>query len=161
MSYLFETDDQWKMETVLFIGIQATGKSTFFRARFFDTHIRINMDMLRTRHREHLLISACINAKQPFVVDKTNPTATDRTNYIALAQAAGFRVIGYYFSSRLQDALKRNSIRPIEHRVPDLGLFGTHAKLQIPVKSEGFNELYYVSMDENKGFRVEEWKNEV
>ena len=53
------------MELVLFMGIQATGKSTFFRERFFDTHLRMNLDMLKTRHRESLLFAACLEAKQP------------------------------------------------------------------------------------------------
>jgi len=37
------------MEAVIFVGLQAAGKSTFYRERFFDTHVRINLDMLRTR----------------------------------------------------------------------------------------------------------------
>ncbi|MEN3294973.1 MAG: hypothetical protein V7642_4226, partial [Burkholderiales bacterium] len=40
------------MEMLLFIGIQASGKSTFYKERFFDTHVRISMDLLRTRNRE-------------------------------------------------------------------------------------------------------------
>ncbi|HWE94100.1 MAG TPA: hypothetical protein VG269_09070 [Tepidisphaeraceae bacterium] len=39
------------MEAVIFCGVQGSGKSTFFRERFFDTHLRLNLDMLRTRHR--------------------------------------------------------------------------------------------------------------
>jgi hypothetical protein len=31
------------MEAVLFIGIQAAGKSTFYRQRFADTHIRLQL----------------------------------------------------------------------------------------------------------------------
>jgi predicted kinase len=31
------------MQAVIFIGIQATGKSTFFKEMFFTTHIRINI----------------------------------------------------------------------------------------------------------------------
>ena len=50
------------MEAILFIGIQASGKSTFFAERFFKTHVRINLDMLRTRHREELLVKACLEA---------------------------------------------------------------------------------------------------
>lgn len=30
------------MEAVLLIGVQATGKSSFYKERFFNTHIRIN-----------------------------------------------------------------------------------------------------------------------
>jgi hypothetical protein len=36
------------MHAILLIGLQASGKSTFFRERFSDTHVRINLDMLRT-----------------------------------------------------------------------------------------------------------------
>lgn len=61
------------MEAILFIGIQASGKTTFYKERFFKTHIRVNLDMLKTRHRESLLLKACIEMKQPFVVDNTNP----------------------------------------------------------------------------------------
>ena len=51
------------MEAVLFIGIQATGKSSFYLERFFRTHVRFNGDMLRTRHREELLVQACLEGK--------------------------------------------------------------------------------------------------
>jgi predicted kinase len=82
------------VEAVVFVGIQASGKSSFYRARFFDTHLRINLDMLKTRHREQLLLHACIEAKQPFVVDNTNPTVEERARYIELASSGGFRVVG-------------------------------------------------------------------
>jgi predicted kinase len=59
------------MEAVIFIGIQGSGKSSFFRERFFDSHVRINLDMLRTRRREELLVSACLQGGQPFVIDNT------------------------------------------------------------------------------------------
>jgi predicted kinase len=35
------------MEAVIFVGIQGSGKSTFYNERFVDTHIRINLDMLK------------------------------------------------------------------------------------------------------------------
>lgn len=40
------------MEAVILCGIQASGKSAFYSERFFHTHVRINLDMLRTRRRE-------------------------------------------------------------------------------------------------------------
>ena len=90
------------MEAVIFIGLQAAGKSSFYRQRLFRTHVRINMDMLRTKHRERLLLDACLAGKQPFVIDKVNAAATDRATYIHLAKAAGFHVVGYYFQSKLE-----------------------------------------------------------
>ena len=60
------------MTAIILIGIPASGKSTFCKERLFDTHLRLNLDMLKTRHREKLLLQACIAAQQPFVVDNTN-----------------------------------------------------------------------------------------
>ena len=67
------------MEAVILVGIQASGKTTFYRERFFETHVRLSLDMLRTRHRERLLVAACVAAQQPFVVDNTNRPGTGRT----------------------------------------------------------------------------------
>ena len=75
------------MEAIIFIGIQGAGKSTFFKERFFDTHVRINLDTLRTRRREEILLNACLQSRQPFVVDNTNPLPADRSRYLGPARA--------------------------------------------------------------------------
>nr|WP_137939296.1 AAA family ATPase [Chitinivorax sp. B] len=149
------------MEAVILIGLQATGKSTFVKQRLYDTHLRLNLDMLKTRHREALLLNCCIQAKQSFVVDNTNPTATDRARYIQPAKAAGFKIVGYYFSSKLEDALVRNTHRPTHQQVPDAGLRATLRKLERPSYKEGFDHLYYVSLDTAAGFLIQEWQREV
>lgn len=146
------------MEAVIFTGIQATGKSSFYRELFWRTHVRINMDMLRTRHREKLLLAECIEGKQPFVADNTNPSASERARYILPAKAAGFRIIGYYFRSSVSDALKRNNLRADDKRVPDKAIYGTHKRLQLPRYTEGFDTLYYVTPIDEGGFKVEEWE---
>ena len=110
------------MELVLFTGIQAAGKSTFFRERFFDTHVRVNLDMLRTRHRERVLFEACLSAKQPLVVDNTNLTREARAGYIEPARRAGFGVVCYYFRSVVAESLERfvadvDGSRPIRKMV--------------------------------------------
>jgi predicted kinase len=145
------------MEVIILIGIQAVGKSTFYRHRFEDTHVRINLDMLKTRHREHILFEACVAAKQPCVIDNTNVTAKDRSRYIAPAKAAGFRVVGYYFRSSLNEAIKRNRQREAMKIIPEKGIVGAHQRLQLPSPDEGFDELYYVAIDETDGFTVEGW----
>ena len=85
------------MEAVIFIGLQAAGKSSFYQQRFFGTHVRINTDMLKTKHRERLLLDACLAGKQSFVIDKVNAAAEDRATYIGAAKATGFQVVGCYF----------------------------------------------------------------
>ena len=110
------------MQAVIFIGVQASGKSTFFKERFADTHIRINLDMLKTRHREEILVNACLQAHQSFVVDNTNPRVEDRQRYIIPAKAAGFEVIGYYFESKITTILERNRLRLGKERIPEAGI---------------------------------------
>ena len=143
------------MEAIIFIGTQASGKSTFFRKRFFYSHVRVNLDMLKTRHREKLLVQACIAMKQPFVVDNTNPTPADRQRYIAPAREAGFRIIGYYFQSEIAECLRRNANRPGDQRIPEVGIHGTHSRLSLPALDEGFDELNYVRIDDRFSQGVE------
>ena len=70
---------------MIFIGIQGSGKSAFFKARFAETHVRINRDMLKTANRERRLFELCLETGQPCVIDNTNPLATDRAAFIAPA----------------------------------------------------------------------------
>lgn len=59
-------------EAVVLWGIQASGKSTYYVTRFFDTHVRISQDLLRTRHRASRLLEFCLETRQPFVVCRMN-----------------------------------------------------------------------------------------
>lgn len=149
------------MQAILFSGIQATGKSSFYRERFFHTHVRINLDMLRTRHRERVLLRACLEALQPFVVDNTNLTRRERAVYIESARAAGFEVVGYYFQSQAEASILRNAGRPPAERIPERGIRGASARLEIPNLEEGFQGLFYVALAPGGGFVVEEWRGEI
>jgi predicted kinase len=149
------------MEAIIFIGIQGAGKSTFFQQRFFATHVRINLDMLKTRNRERILLAACLEAKQPFVIDNINVTREARAGYISQAKAAGFSVTGYYFKSALQDALERNHQRKGKALIPEKGIIGAYRKLELPGFDEGFDRLFYVEIGDNGAFIVKEWSDEV
>ena len=146
------------MEAVILIGIQGSGKSTFYKARLADTHVRINLDMLKTRHREKLFFDACLAAKQRFVVDNCNPSQDDRRRYIEPAKAAGFKVVGYYLQSRVDDCKERNEQRTGKQAVPLKAILGAAGRLELPSYEEGFDKLFYVRVDGNGGFKVEEWK---
>jgi predicted kinase len=147
------------MQMVLMIGLQASGKSSFCRERFYNTHVRINLDMLRTRHRERLLIAACFEAKQRFVVDNTNLTPKLRATYIAAARQARFEVVGYFMQSRLADCLARNAQRE-QGRVPEIAIMASSKRMVVPRYDEGFDKLYFVRLVQN-GFDVQEWRDAV
>lgn len=148
------------MEIILLIGIQASGKSTFYLRRFFETHVRISRDMLRTARRERILSQTCFHAGQRFVVDKCNVTRAARAEYIALARAHGFRVVGYYFEPDIEASLARNATRTEKNRIPAAGVYAMLGRLQPPTAEEGFDELYRVSISQNGTFIESPWHDQ-
>ena len=146
------------MEAVIFIGLQASGKSSFYRERYFSTHVRISLDLLKTRNRERQFLTACLETQQPFVIDNTNPSRDDRSKYIEAARAAKYSIVGYYFRSKAEECLQRNERR--SSPVPEVGILSTAKKLELPSVIEGFEDLKYVRLTES-GFVVEEWKNDI
>lgn len=129
---------------LLFIGIQASGKTTFYLQQFFDTHVRISLDLLRTRHREALFIQTCLAASQRMVIDNTNATLEERARYISQAKNAKCRVVGYFFEPDPKASYERNQKRGKKHYVPPAGLFGTLKRLERPRVDEGYDALYRV-----------------
>jgi predicted kinase len=149
------------MEAVIFVGIQAAGKSTFYQQRFFATHVRISLDLLRTRHRERSLVRWCLAHRQPFVVDNTNPTVAERAAYITPARAASFQVVGYYFESNVPSSIHRNAARSSAARVPPAAIGGTKRRLVMPTLAEGFDVLHFVRISPDGDFLIEEWRDAV
>ncbi|MBX6311361.1 MAG: AAA family ATPase [Isosphaeraceae bacterium] len=145
------------MEAVLLIGIQGSGKTTFYLRRFFETHVRLSLDLLRTRHRQHRFLETCLATQQRFVIDNTNLLASERATYIAAARAARFRVIGYYFEPDLDAALRRNQQRTGKAFIPIKGIIGAYKRLQPPSRSEGFDELYSVLLTPSNDYHITLW----
>ena len=142
------------MEAILLIGIQGAGKSTFYQERFFDTHVRLSLDVLKTRTRETLLVQACLFARAPFVVDNTNVLAADRARFIGPAREAGFRVVGYFFAPDVRGSIARTKKRARKVSVP--GILGTSKRLQMPALEEGFDRLFQVRLTPENEFVVDE-----
>lgn len=132
------------MELVIFVGFPGAGKSYFYRENFFDTHIRINLDMLKTRHREQVLFEACLKGKQSVVIDNTNLTVQHRARYIVPAAARGFVSRAYFFDRSAADCLENNNMRTGKSKVPDVAIFSAVKKLEIPRLEEGFSEIIVI-----------------
>ena len=142
------------MQLIIFTGVQASGKSSFYLLNLHHSHLRINLDMLKTRHRENLIFEACLAGKAKCVIDNTNPTKADRARYIERAKAAGFEVIAYYFETDLTSTLERNSYRIGKANIPEVGVRATYKKLEMPTLEEGFTEIYVVKIIGNGEFSV-------
>jgi len=91
------------MDLTILIGLQASGKSAFYRARLAATHVQVSKDRMGyNRHKERRqqeLVTAALAVGRSVVVDNTNPTAEERTPLIALGHACGATVVGYLFQS--------------------------------------------------------------
>jgi predicted kinase len=143
------------MEAVILCGVQGSGKTTLYRDRFLDTHVRVSLDLLRTRAREAAFLAVCLDTRQRFVVDNTNATAGERRRYVEPARAAGFTVIGYLVEVDAAEALARNEERSGRARVPARGVVGTARRLIRPAPEEGFDELWHATAAPGGGWRIE------
>jgi predicted kinase len=142
------------MEAVVLCGVQGSGKTTLYVERFVETHVRVSLDVVRTRAREEAFVRLCLDRRQRFVVDNTNATPAERARYVQPARAAGFRVVGYLVEVDAADALARNARRVGRERVPDSGVVGTSRRLQRPTLEEGFDELWQATAG-GGGWRIE------
>jgi predicted kinase len=148
------------LELVVLVGLQASGKSTFFRERFAATHDHVSKDLFRhnrdRNRRQEQLIRDALGAERSVVVDNTNPTAEDRRTPIQLGREFGARIIGYFFESDPHESLRRNDRREGRARVRAVAIFATAKKLTPPSPEEGFDELFRVRLLAS-GFEVRSW----
>ncbi len=142
---------------VVMIGLQGSGKSTFYEKFLSLAFVRVNLDTLKTRHREKTLIEQCLKEQKSYAVDNTNPTRLDRERYIIPAKASGYRVVGYFMQSKIKDCIQRNALREGKARVPEIAIAATSKKLELPSFDEGFDELYFVSND-GETMTVSKWE---
>jgi predicted kinase len=138
-------------ELIVFVGLQASGKSTFFRERFAATHEHVSKDLFRNNRnrnrRQGDLVEAALRSGRPVVVDNTNPGVEDRRPLVELGRRFGAKIVGYHFESGVRECLARNARREGKARVPDVAIFATAKRLVPPSREEGFDELYRVRPD--------------
>ena len=148
--------NHYSKQAVIFIGIQASGKTTFYNRMMsngFYTHI--SLDELHTRNKETLAITECLESGRSFVVDNTNPEISDRAVYIQKAKEYDYHIVGVFFQSIVKDCVKRNGERGGD--IPSKAIACTSNKLQLPSYLEGFDELYFVRIN-NNDFEISKWE---
>lgn len=131
-------------EAVILIGLQGSGKTTFYRERFAGTHVHVSLDIVGTRERERALVAKCIAERRSFAVDDTNLLRRQRAEPVALAKAAGYRVIGYYLNRPVRSAIGRNNHRTDKKAVAVPAILAAFKRLEPPQLDEGFDELHEV-----------------
>lgn len=150
------------MELVIFIGLQASGKSTFYQSHFAGTHDYISKDLLRNNkkpaRRQHQLLEDALRAGHSVVVDNTNATREERAELIQSGNSFGATIIGYYFEIAVKQSLQWNAARTDKARVPDIAIFATLKRLARPAYTEGFNQLFSVRALDDGQFALSVWE---
>ncbi len=135
---------------VIFVGLPASGKSTFFQTHFAGTHRHVSKDLMpnvqNRDQRQRELIAQALTQRQPVVVDNVNASVAERAHLVALGRAHGVRIIGYHFDSGVRECLERNASRGGRQRVPDVAIYVAAKRLEVPTYAEGFDNLYRVRL---------------
>ncbi len=142
------------MQAIIFIGVPGSGKSTFYKEHFFDTHMRISMDLLNTRNKELKLMAYARAVQQKVVIDNTNPTISERKRYIDWFKEKKYDVIAYFFEPDFERSLHWNNQRMGKKRVTEVGIKSVFKKLERPTLTEGFDRLYTVIFNAKTGFKI-------
>ncbi len=154
------------MDLVIFIGLQASGKSTFYRTRFAGNYEHISKDLLTSsknknkNQRQAELIEKAFEEQRSVVVDNTNVTVQDRIPLIELGRRYQATITGYYFQPDVLSSRTRNLEREGKAQVPDKAIFITAYKLEPPTYAEGFDTLYYLRISQDSTIENPAWEIE-
>jgi predicted kinase len=145
------------LELVVFSGLQASGKTSFYRQRFAATHVHVSKDAWpnarKKEVRQRRLLEEHLRAGRSVVVDNTNPTPLERGPLIAIGHAVGARVSSYSFVVTVEEALRRNAVRSGQARVDEAGIFTVAKRMVTPSVVEGFQDYFEVQLTD-AGFVV-------
>jgi predicted kinase len=145
-------------EIAVLIGLQASGKSTFYQRCLATTHTHVSKDHFpnaRRRQRRQLhLIREALEEDRNVAIDNTNPSPEEWQPLILTAREHGARVVAYWFPPNLTRSLQRNAERPGTARIPEAGLFATLRRMRRPRTAHGFDEVSTVEFDGRGGFLV-------
>ncbi len=146
------------MDLVVLSGLQGSGKSTFFGARFAATHAHVSQDRFPNARdpaaRRRALVAEAARAGRSAVVDDTNVSRERRTALVALARELGMRPVLYWFPPDVPASLARNAGRAGRARVPPVAIFASRKRLVPPDASEGFAAAFEVTPTAEGGFLV-------
>lgn len=135
-------------ELAILVGLQGSGKSSFYRARLAATHDHVSKDLMpnvrRRGERQLVLVDAALAAGRSVAVDNTNPSRADRAALLALGRARGARVVVYVMETPVRESLARNRTREGRQRVPDVAVLSTARRLERPTREEGYDAIFEV-----------------
>ncbi|WP_308307447.1 AAA family ATPase [Streptomyces sp. ISL-10] len=147
------------LDVAVLVGLQAAGKSTFYRRCLADAYALVSKDLFprsarNKQQRQMRLVAQALSAGTPVAVDNANPSPDEWQPLIALAHARGATATAYWFPPDVEGSLLRNAVREGGERVPDVGVRATLRRLRRPALTDGFDAVHEVRFDGAGGFRV-------
>lgn len=147
------------LELAVLVGLQASGKSTFYRQRLSGDHKLVSKDLFprgarRKQERQMRLVAEALGAGRSVAVDNTNPSPEEWAPLVAAGHAYGATVTAYWFPPDPPGSLARNAAREGRDRVPDVGIHATVRRLCRPSRADGFDAVREVRFDGRGGFEV-------
>ncbi|MEV7966916.1 ATP-binding protein [Sphaerisporangium sp. NPDC088356] len=147
------------LEVAILVGLQGSGKTTFYRQVLAATHVHVSKDNFpnaRKRQRRQLrMVREALSEGRDVAADNTNPSAEEWRPLIDVARAHGARAVGYWFPPDLAGSLRRNALRAEKTRVPEIGIYATLKRLRRPRPADGFDEIFVVGFSGDGGFTIE------
>ncbi|MCL3999251.1 ATP-binding protein [Streptomyces lavenduligriseus] len=146
-------------DLVVLVGLQASGKSTFYARCLSDRYELVGKDLFprgarNKQARQMRLVTEHLAAGRSVAVDNTNPSPQEWAPLVAAARAHGATVTAYWFPPDVPGSLRRNAAREGRGRVPDVGVLATLKRLRRPSVADGFDAVHEVRFDGRGGFDV-------
>jgi bifunctional polynucleotide phosphatase/kinase len=130
-------------ETVIMVGYQGSGKSTFAAKHFGDKYTVLQGDILKTeaqmtKHLKRELVNG-----NSVVLDATNPSIKKRAVFIKIAKDNGATVRIVHIASTIEEALMNNAKR--DKPIPKIAFYLFRKHYEQPTIEEGVEEVITVS----------------
>lgn len=147
-------------ECVILVGLPGAGKTTFYRQYLAATHRHISKDLWPNASgrdaRQRRALDEALGTGTSVCVDNTNPTVAARAAIVGIARVHGARIVGYFFDVTTRQAVARNARRQGREKVANVAIFTVAKRLQHPAPEEGFDQLFRVTLTEERTFNVTE-----
>lgn len=138
------------MQVIIFVGLPGSGKTTYYKEHFLNTHLRISNDLLKTKNREKLLLEFCKNTEMSFVIDNTNVQKQNRKKYLDIIKSwqQEISIKCIYFVCDVSTCIERNAKRSGKDCIPDCAIYSKAKLFEEPNIDEGFDEIEIINTSE-------------
>ena len=99
-------------------------------------------DEALVKHVERRIVEHLLHEGQKVLIDNTSVTAASRSNYLKMAQHAHKKAGVIFVHTPVHTCLERNQSH--EDHIPDAVVVNLFAAIELPARSEGFEEVLVI-----------------